>query len=378
MTGPTVRRVLPAQVLEAMTQPAQVEPVVSWRDTVSTGSLLLDLAISGGRTRYGGLPGGILVEVFGMPSMGKTTILAETIGNAQRLGGEVRIKDPEARLDAAYCKLMGVRFDPSWYSCPDTVTDVVEGVIGPLAASGQGTKRDTSLAWCPDPSHINVEAVDSLAALSTRLEMESGDKMGQRRAKEFSEGLRLVCRHIQKHNILFLCSNQVRENVEGFGESYKSPGGMAIPFYSSCRVRLREVGKLRYEVAVGKIKERRPYGVEVEAYVYKSSLDAPHRTALLRIIYGYGIDDIGANLQWLKDRGAWVGNGEISAVPDTSYAVGGKRFRSLERAVKAAEEGGLEVEIREQVVALWQKIEGLLPKRQPKRRLCSTEASHPR
>ena len=87
MTGPTVRRVLPAQVLEAMTQPAQVEPVVSWRDTVSTGSLLLDLAISGGRTRYGGLPGGILVEVFGMPSMGKTTILAETIENAQRLGG---------------------------------------------------------------------------------------------------------------------------------------------------------------------------------------------------------------------------------------------------------------------------------------------------
>ena len=153
---------------------------------------------------------------------------------------------------------------------------------------------------------------------------------------------------------------------------------MAIPFYSSCRVRLRERGKLRYEVAAGKIKEQRPYGVEVEAYVYKSSLDVPHRTALLRIIYGYGIDDIGANLQWLKDRGAWVGNGGISAVPDTSYAVGGKRFRSLERAVKAAEEGGLEVEIREQVVALWQKIEGLLPKRQPKRRLCSTEASHPR
>ena len=51
-------------------------------------------------------------------------------------GGEVRIKDPEARLDAAYCELMGVRFDLAWYSCSDTVTDVVEGVIGPLVVSG--------------------------------------------------------------------------------------------------------------------------------------------------------------------------------------------------------------------------------------------------
>jgi len=37
---------------------------------ISTGSTLLDLAISGGRIRGGGLPLGILVEIFGPPGCG--------------------------------------------------------------------------------------------------------------------------------------------------------------------------------------------------------------------------------------------------------------------------------------------------------------------
>jgi len=41
---------------------------------ISTGSTLLDLAISGGRIRGGGLPGGILVEVFGPSGVGKTVL----------------------------------------------------------------------------------------------------------------------------------------------------------------------------------------------------------------------------------------------------------------------------------------------------------------
>ena len=38
---------------------------------VSTGSTLLDLAISGTRVRGGGYPGGILVEIFGASGTGK-------------------------------------------------------------------------------------------------------------------------------------------------------------------------------------------------------------------------------------------------------------------------------------------------------------------
>ena len=47
---------------------------------ISTGSTLLDLAISGGRVHGGGLPGGIFVEAFGPSGSGKTVLLSDREG----------------------------------------------------------------------------------------------------------------------------------------------------------------------------------------------------------------------------------------------------------------------------------------------------------
>ena len=66
---------------------------------ISTGSTLLDLIISGTRVRGGGLPGGILVEIFGPSGTGKTVLLCEIGGVIQRQNGDVRYGDPEARLN---------------------------------------------------------------------------------------------------------------------------------------------------------------------------------------------------------------------------------------------------------------------------------------
>ena len=61
---------------------------------ISTGSTLLDLEISGGRVRGGGLPSGILIEVFGPSSSGKTVLLCEIAGAIQRQNGQVMFNDP--------------------------------------------------------------------------------------------------------------------------------------------------------------------------------------------------------------------------------------------------------------------------------------------
>ena len=65
---------------------AQPEPELHGNSNlvISTGSTLLDLAVSWERVRGGGLPAGILVEIFGPPSSGKTTFLCEIAGGAQR------------------------------------------------------------------------------------------------------------------------------------------------------------------------------------------------------------------------------------------------------------------------------------------------------
>jgi len=347
------------QIIANANTPAQQAKVeTSWRATVSTGSLLLDLAISGLKTRYGGLPGGILAEISGPPGSAKTTILGEIIGGIQRLGGQARIKDSEARLDSDYCRMMGIKFDPSIYSVPKTVTDVIEAIIGPLEEKSGKTRRNWDLAWKPDPKFINCEGVDSLAALSTRMEMEQGDKMGQRRAKEFSEGLRIICSHIKDYNILMACSNQLRDNVGGgmFSPSTITPGGQAIGFYSSVRIQLKAIGRIKR----GTEGKQIIIGKNIEAFVSKNSLDIEYRSAPIRIIFGYGIDDLGANMEWLKKHSELS---ELDGKKYAGYVIGNKTFPvntpggALETAIKYVEDNNLEQDIRELVVDLWNKLE---------------------
>jgi len=87
---------------------------------ISTGSTLLDLAISGGRVRGGGLPGGILVEAFGPSGSGKTVLLSEIAGAVQRQNGEIMFADPEARLNKQFAAMFGLDLKDDDYSRPDT------------------------------------------------------------------------------------------------------------------------------------------------------------------------------------------------------------------------------------------------------------------
>jgi len=301
-----------------------VEP--NWKEMLSTGSTLLDLALTGGRVYGGGVPGGILMEVYGRSGSGKTSILSELGGAAQAKGGEVMFLDTEARLDEGYARTYGLSIPKESYHRPNTVTEMFSLMGG----------------WDPDPKNLNVLAADSLAALSTELELEKGDKMGMRRAKEFSEGLRKYCRLISKMNWLVACSNQVRQG--DFGDV--TPGGKAIEFYASARISVNMKGKVEKVKKVGKKDITKPIGIYSECVVTKSSIDKPYRTAPIYIIFDYGLDDIRANLQWNKDMKA-----------DTSYNALDKTYVGMDAAINYIEENELEDKLKNETIALWAEIE---------------------
>lgn len=314
---------------------------------ISTGSTLLDLAISGGRNPQGGIPGGILVEVFGPSGSGKTVLLCEIAGAIQRLGGDIMFHDPEARLNKQFARMFDMDTDHIAYTTPNTVTEVFQSVR----------------AWEPKAGGMHGILADSLAALSTELEMgDDGDKMGMRRAKEFSEECRKTCRILTNKGYLMVCSNQIRQNPNAgpYGQRYRTPGGEAIPFYSSLRLRTSTPTKIKSgEKNIGGKKQTRIIGIETEVEVYKSSVWKPYRTAPLYIVFDYGIDDIRGNLRYLK-----------TTRKDTTYIVDGQSLgQDLSKAIAVVEEDGLEPDLKQEVIELWHEVEAkFIVERKPKTR----------
>jgi protein RecA len=313
---------------------------------ISTGSTLLDLAITGGRIRGGGIPLGILVEIFGPSGAGKTILLCEIAGDVQRKEGEIMFHDPEARLNKQFAQMFDVNFDAVDYTTPDTVTEVFQAVR----------------AWEPKGKTVNGIFADSLAALSTDMEMgKDGDKMGMRRAKEFSEELRKTCRILAKNNWLMVCSNQVRQNLDAgtYGQKYTTPGGLGVGFYSSLRLRCENPEKIRVKQKIAGKETTRIIGVKTQVEVFKSSIWKPFHVAPVYILFDYGIDNLRSNLQYIKDF-----------TKNSQYTINGRELaNSMEKAIQVVETEGLEDELKEQTINLWGDIEAKFETtRKPKQR----------
>jgi len=340
-------------------EPIEQKPIL-WDSVpiVSTNCTLLDLSISGGRLYEGGIPACILGEWHGPAGSGKTAILSEIGANVQKQGGDIQYQDPESRFDKEYARIYEIELDKKNYHRPSTVTEVFELIK----------------TWKTN-NFLKALITDSLAALTTDFEVKEGDKMGMRRAKEFSEGLRIHARTIG--DMLWMASNQERDGK--YGPS--TPGGNAVGFYASLRVRIRQIEKIDLEkefkpnnvpdwimgaqdkkdeeeeekkkVKRKKEKEdvkiKKVIGIKSECYVTKSTIDDPYRSAMIYIIFGHGIDDVRGNLQYIKD----MYNLNSYATPD------GKRYMGMEQAIAHVYEGDRIDDLKKQVVRTWHEIEEL-------------------
>jgi len=330
-------------IKKACSHPKKIYTPINTDIIVSTGSTLLDLAISGGRIRGGGIPGGIMIEIYGPSGAGKSSLMCEIGASIQYKGGEVKIVDPEARLDRPYTKTYGLNITDKNYHRVDTVDEVFKILHD----------------WePPNEKVINMIGADSIAALSTELEMEKGDKRGQAKAKAMHAGCRTGARRIAKNNKIMIFTNQLLPG--DYGDV--TPGGEAVKYYSSLRIKIKMKMKLikkkKYKYDKKSKEVSKSVGVLSECIIAKSSVDEPFRTAPLYIIFGVGIDDIRANLQWLKDSTA-----------NTVYWAVDKAFSVLDAAVSHIEKNDFEEDLREKVIDVWEDIEKMfLVQRKEKRR----------
>ena len=193
---------------------------------ISTGSFLVDLAISGRRFIYGGIPMGIFCEIFGASGRGKTVMLLEMAGDCQRKKGDYIFIDPEARVNKYFAKIFDFDLNSEKYKKPSTPEEAFALIRN----------------WKPKGKGPHCIFMDGLAALISR-EEEAGkgdEYSGARKAKEFSQEFRQICRLLEERDYLFVATNQIRQNLGAavFAKKTKATGGEAPKFYASLRLEL--------------------------------------------------------------------------------------------------------------------------------------------
>jgi recombination protein RecA len=183
----------------------------------------------------GGLPRGAMVEVFGPAGCGKTTLALQVAAHLQRGGQRAAWIDADHTFDAGYAASLGVKLEEMPVAQPDTAEEAIE-VARTLAASGA----------------VDLVAIDSAAALTPRLEFETG--IGQSvpglQSRVLGSELRKLSGAIWRSECCLLFLNQIRNAPQG----ETSAGGPALKFFAAVRISMQPVNSSRVRLQALKNK----------------------------------------------------------------------------------------------------------------------------
>lgn len=193
---------------------------------VPTPSLVIN------RITGGGFALGRHVELYGDPSVGKSTIMYGTMALSQRRGNLCGLVDPEGVFDSEWYTHLGGFPDELLYSRPDNAEEIIGSLRLLVEKAADGVP-------------IEIVGIDSQSAMVTKEQFEKDPTEEERvasQARMMSRALRVLT--MRNRKVLFIWTNQLRSNI-GFGSQFQpnvTTGGRAMGFYATTRLEFKKTG----------------------------------------------------------------------------------------------------------------------------------------
>lgn len=286
-----------------------------------SGLLILDWAI--GRP---GLPKGRIVELYGPNQSGKTAISLVIAKSLQDQGEDVVYIDAEHALN------------PKWLGPLDrSKLLIVQPEVGEQALD---IISDTIKAGA------GLIIVDSVATLVPKAEAEASFEEKQRGelARMMSKAMRNLAPDVARSQSILIMINQVRSNMTLYGNPEISPGGQALPFSASLRIRVQKKEPIKDGNEV--------VGQKSKLSVIKNKIGAPGRDAEFDLMYygdSPGIDILGSIFDAAEKCGLLIKRGAYV------YRFTGEQFSHGKAAALTMMQGNPDI-VKELQTAVWDTL----------------------
>ncbi len=273
---------------------------------IDTGNLALNYACSG-KFMGGGIPGGRLTEIYGPSASSKSLIGTNILFGCQRIGGWPIILDAENAINkefvrkASHCNLAQiVRYTPhTLEACFAKIYKVIEHI--------RAKHKDSPIVIIFDsittpPCERELREID-LPEKYTEAEfkriVKSHEQPGES-ARICSRELRKLNTVMERTGATVIIMNQIRMKIGGYGNP-QTPGrgGMALPFYASCRLETRTTKKIEKTLTA---KRKKVLGVFVTIKNVKNRTYRPFVQADdVPLFFESGINPVGGLLTAMLD-----------------------------------------------------------------------------
>ena len=189
---------------------------------VPSGFPALDAALGGGFPRRG------MVELFGPPSSGKTTLALQAVAHLQSEGFGAAWIDADGTLDAPWASALGV--------------DIARLAVVRPAWAEQALEIARRLVLT---GAVDLAVIDSAAALVPKLELETplGDSGPGLQTRIVASGLRRLAGALARAEAAALFLNQTRGRPDADGGEQTSAGGPPLKLYAAARIVLDPVAQ---------------------------------------------------------------------------------------------------------------------------------------